>query len=179
MIGGISRNAGKTTLACHVIRQLKDNFQVIGLKVTSIRPGEEDQHGDHPGDKFEKFSIMEELDSLTQKDTSKMLSAGAKRVFFIRTVDAFQQEAISAFLLKYNPGHSPIVCESRSLRDNVLPGLFVMMMRDPVYGKPKAYRKFLDLADLRIDFQRDNPFPVTELPSIKFNTESFSFCLDS
>jgi hypothetical protein len=76
MIGGNSRNAGKTTLACNIIRKLSSTNKVTALKVTSIRPGESGMHGNHSDENFSGYSITEEFNRDLLKDTSAMLKAG-------------------------------------------------------------------------------------------------------
>ena len=148
MIGGNTRNSGKTTMACDLISKLSVYQEVIGLKVTAIRPGEIELHGNHKSqDLMPEFSIFEELDPLSHKDTSKMLQAGATRVFFICVSEFFLEKALLLFLSKYI-NNQVIVCESRSLRRLVNPGLFLMMMRLPAEGKTKDHiGDFLSLAD--------------------------------
>ncbi len=154
MIGGNSRNAGKTTLACNIIRKLSTIDEVIALKVTSIRPGESDMHGHHSDELFSGFSITEELNPDTHKDTSAMLQAGASKVFYICTEDTFAEQAIQSFLITYN-FNQPLVCESRSLRRVLIPGLFLMMMRDPVAGSAKDISKYIGQADKVFSFDKD------------------------
>lgn len=146
MIGGNSRNAGKTTLACNIIRKLSSLQEVTALKVTSIRPGETDKHGHHAEATFSGFTITEELNRESHKDTSAMLQAGASRVFYIRTEDTFAAQAIQSFLDTYNFSQ-PLVCESRSLRRALVPGLFVMMVRDPASESAKDISEYSKLAD--------------------------------
>jgi len=146
MIGGNSRNCGKTTLACNLIRKFAVNHKVIGLKVSNIRPGDTDMHGNHRDEPAGDFFIMEEFDRETNKDTSKLLRAGAARVFYIRATDDCLKEAILDFLNKYTD-NQPIVCESRSLRDVLEPGLFFMMIRTPESKVSKDVSDYLLKAD--------------------------------
>jgi len=154
MIGGNSRNAGKTTLACNIIRKLSFIQEVTALKVTSIRPGESDKHGHHIEATFSGFTITEELNLESHKDTSAMLQAGASRVFYIRTEDTFAAQAIQSFLSTYNRNY-PLVCESRSLRRVLIPGLFLMMMRDLESGSSKDISEYSLLADKVFAFDDD------------------------
>jgi hypothetical protein len=146
MIGGNSRNTGKTTLACNIISKLSETHEVVGLKVTSIRPGEEDLHGTHCEEVASSYTILEELNSESPKDTSKMLRAGATHVYYIRVTEVFMEKAILHFLSCYI-NNQLIVCESRSLREILKPGLFVMMMRSPVVGTAKDVSTYLSMAD--------------------------------
>jgi hypothetical protein len=154
MIGGNSRNAGKTTLACNIIRKLAHCHEVTALKVTSIRPGESDNHGHHTEASFSGFTITEELNRESHKDTSAMLKAGASRVFYIRTEDTFAAQAIQSFLATCN-FKQPLVCESRSLRRVLIPGLFLMMMRDPAPASAKDISEYIGLADKVFTFDKD------------------------
>jgi hypothetical protein len=154
MIGGNSRNAGKTTLACNIIRKLSYNREVTALKVTSIRPGESDKHGHHTEATFSGFTITEELNRESHKDTSAMLQAGASRVFYIRTEDTFAAQAIQSFLDTYNFSQ-PLICESRSLRRVLIPGLFLMMMRDPEAGSAKDISEYSGFADKVFAYDND------------------------
>lgn len=146
MIGGNSRNSGKTTMACCVIKKLSIDHEVIGLKVTSVRPGEEELHGNHNADFSGNFTIFEEKNSESPKDTSKMLKAGATHVYYIRVEENFTKQAILYFLSRYVDGQL-IVCESRSLRNIINPGLFLIMMRLQAETKVKDMSKFLGMAD--------------------------------
>jgi hypothetical protein len=150
LIGGNSRNTGKTTIACELIRLLSATHEVVGLKVTSIRPGEETFHGQHETAlPASGFSLFEETDLSGRKDTSKMLLAGAKSVYYIQTPDSGIERAFSAFRLSLT-GNPIIVCESRSLRRYVEPGYFVMMMRDSETPVKMDDGFYASKADLRI-----------------------------
>ena len=152
MIGGNSRNSGKTTMARKIISKLSVLHEVIGLKVTSIRPDEREMHGTHTEENAPGFTIFEELNPDSYKDTSKMLRAGATRVFYIRISENYIEKAVLHFMLKYI-NNQIIVCESRSLRLIINPGLFLMMMRLPVESKKKKdVEAFLSLDDRVFDF---------------------------
>ncbi len=154
MIGGNSRNSGKTTMACSIIGKLSTKREVIGLKVTSIRPGEEDLHGNHLEELTDDFSIFEEQNTESQKDTSKMLKAGAAHVYYIRASETHIENALLYFMARYIKNEI-IVCESRSLRGIIKPGLFLVMMRIPAVGKPKDIVKYLAQADKVFHFGED------------------------
>jgi len=151
MIGGNSRNSGKTSLSCSIIKKIAAGHEVVGLKVTSIRPGEDGFHGSHTEEVSSRFTIFEECDTNSSKDTSKMLRAGATRVYYIRVADVFVKEAILHFLSKYIKNEI-LVCESRSLRNIIKPGLFIMMLRIPETGRNKSIGDYLDKADLIFNF---------------------------
>jgi hypothetical protein len=151
MVGGNSRNSGKTTLACSIIEKLSKTHEVIGLKVTSIRRGEVDKHGNHTEEITSDFEIFEELDRFSPKDTSKMLRAGAKHVYYIRVTDSFSEKAILHFISSYI-NKELIVCESRSLRNILEPGLFLMMLRETAIESGKEISDYLKKANCLFDF---------------------------
>ena len=155
MIGGNSRNSGKTTLACSIIKKMAEKHEVIGLKVTSVRPGEDDRHGNHDEEVAANFTIFEETKTDSHKDTSKMLMAGAAHVYYIRVTETFYEQAILHFLSKYI-NKQIIVCESRGLRKIINPGLFLMMIRLPADGNAKDISEYITKADKVFNFGDDS-----------------------
>lgn len=151
MIGGSGRNVGKTTLICAIIRKFAPSATIIGLKVTSIRPGEDDFHGYHDQPLSENFRIFEETNIGSAKDTARMLKAGARKAYFIQSTDEHLPLAMEAFF-KLVDKHSTIICETRSLRRYIKPGIFVLIT-DPSNGdfKDKA-AEFEGYADIHIRF---------------------------
>ena len=160
-------------MACNIIRKFSSAHEIIGLKVTAIRPGEDEFHGNHDVEESADFSIFEELNASSHKDTSKMLRAGAHRVFYIRVNEKFIQKAILHFLSTYI-NKQIIVCESRSLRRLINPGLFLMMMRLPEEGKTKNdIDTFLSLADEIFYFDENQDFKDRYLSKLHFVNGKF------
>jgi hypothetical protein len=172
MIGGNSRNSGKTTMACRIINKFSFTHEVIGLKVTSIRPGEQDLHGNHENKESANFMIFEEKNSDSHKDTSKMLKAGATHVYYIRAEENFTKQAILHFLSRY-VDKQLIVCESRSLREIISPGLFLIMMRLQLETSLKDMSKYLALADKVIYFNEDLEQIMHFTDNLNFNNCKF------
>ena len=174
MIGGNSRNSGKTTMACEIISKLCGLHEIIGLKVTFVRPEEVEMHGNHSGEDLSYFSIFEELNADSHKDTSRMLRAGATHVFYVSVSDKFVEKAVLHFMSKYI-NKQVIVCESRSLRRSVNPGLFLMMMRLPEEGKSKNdIESFLRLANKVFSFETDQAEMKQFTDSLQFREGIFS-----
>ncbi len=148
LIAGTGNKSGKTTLACKIIGQFSKEG-VIGIKITPHF------HETTPGlvmlSETAGFAIYEETDACTGKDTSRMLGAGAKRVFFAKVRD---NDLLSAFraILRHIPEGAPIVCESPALRYFTEPGLFIIM--DSVTSNNKK-----------------NINRLQELPHVNFNLE--------
>jgi hypothetical protein len=173
LVGGNSRNSGKTTMACNIISKLSSAHETVGLKVTAIRPGEDQFHGDHGVEESAEFSVYEELNASSHKDTSKMLRAGAHHVFYIRVNEKFIQKALLHFLSTYI-NKQIIVCESRSLRRFINPGLFLMMMRLPEEGKTKNdLDTFLSQADEVFYFDENQHVKNQYLSKLHFANGKF------
>ena len=69
------------------------------------------------------YAIYEETNRELSKDTSRMLRAGASRVFFAKVTDNSLFEAFNE-ILNLIPEDSPVICESPALRNFIEPGLF-------------------------------------------------------
>ncbi len=166
MIGSAGINAGKTVLACEVIKKFCKSTNITGIKVTTIKA----KDGTCPrggrgcgvcssldGD----FCITEELRRNSSKDTSRLLAAGAHRVFWLRVMRSHLQLGLTALLSITGPD-TISVCESNSLRYVVEPGLFLMVTA-PNLKKWKAsaqdVRRYVDKVVVsdgsRFDFDVD------------------------
>lgn len=147
LIAGNARNTGKTSVSCEILRKFGQSHTIIGLKVTRMKSGEEQFHGEHSEPAPELFSITEEHNPDGEKDTSKMLTSGASKAFYIKAQD---NQVLNAFnsILESIPENSLIICESRSLRDFVIPGIFILMLRSEPVEKLKDVSHLLNIADI-------------------------------
>lgn len=123
IIAGTGNKSGKTTMACRLIEQFS-SLDVISVKITPHF--HETTRGLILLNEDAGYSIYEEKNSETTKDTSRMLRAGASRVFFAKVTDNSLLEAFSE-ILKHIPAGTPVICESPALRYQVDPGLFIIM----------------------------------------------------
>jgi hypothetical protein len=131
LIGSGGRNSGKTLFACRLIERTSSQCAVVGFKVTVVHePGEilvpsEPGilvHGTVPG----SYCITEELRRNSDKDTSRLLASGARRVFWMQsTGDGLRDGAERFFELL--PNETALVGESNSLRLYVEPGVFLLI----------------------------------------------------
>ncbi|HUW91875.1 MAG TPA: hypothetical protein VMV74_01825 [Bacteroidales bacterium] len=124
IIGGTGRDSGKSTLAALLISK----FTSRGVTAIKITPH---VHPEMSGLTLiagkEGFHIYEERNSVSEKDSSRMLRAGASKVFLIISGEATLGEAFTALQPFLTPG-TPIICESPALRRIVSPDLFILMM---------------------------------------------------
>jgi hypothetical protein len=164
IVGGTARNVGKTELVCRIIKKISADICVYALKVSAIFPDEGIYHGDHEGEPEAQY-LFEETRYDTAKDTSRMLRAGAKKVFYLRGEDNCILEAFTRFQSGL-PAHTAVVCESNSLAEHVRPSLLIMVTKDGEEVKPRAKAR-LSQADLIIVSDGNSGF--TELSRIHYN----------
>lgn len=124
MIAGTGRKVGKTTLACELIRQTSIKYSVISIKISPHF------HEQAPGQHFiaqnSDYLIIEETNPYTTKDSSRMLQAGAGKVYYIQTNDGNLKKSLS-LIFKLIPDKLPVICESGALLRYAKPGLFLLV----------------------------------------------------
>lgn len=123
LIAGNGRNVGKTHLACQIINQLAKKHIVTGLKIS---PHFHEINEENILVKNEKFVIAEEK-QFTSKDSSRMIHAGAEKVYFVMVKQENLSDAIDE-LIKILP-QKCIVAESGGLHEFVTPGMFLFVKR--------------------------------------------------
>lgn len=165
LVGGTGRNVGKTEFVCRLIQQTAELYNVYALKVSAIFPDEEVFHGHHGG-LLQSQRLFEETRFDTPKDTSRMLRAGAKRVFYLQSDDEFIESGYLEFCNQVPEG-SIVICESNSLGYHVKPGLHIIIKGSRGIIKPRAKNQ-LKFADLIITSDEQSGFP--ELDSISINS---------
>jgi hypothetical protein len=126
IIGGASRNVGKTTLISNIIRHFAKSHHIIGLKVKTIYEGDSFFHGNTDFSLNEDFRLVEEFENENEKDSSGMLKAGAIRAFRLKVHHQYLLKAYKYFMEKIN-GNYLVICESNSLRKAINPDLFMMI----------------------------------------------------
>ena len=152
LLGSAGRNSGKTLFACRLIEHLSGSYDVVGLKIATIR-------GDAGhcvrgrtdcgvcSSLTTPYELLEEpaatcMDTgadrgpaadaagnpvgAVVKDTQRMARSGAKRIFWLKTRPEALADGIEEFRRRLSPGEV-VVCESNSLRDVVVPDLFFML----------------------------------------------------
>lgn len=163
LIAGTGRNAGKTTLACEIVEQTSKDREVIGVKIsphihTQNEGAEMVFSNDH-------FSVFREWDKRASKDSSRMLRAGAKQVFYIQSEDKYIGEAFQ-MLSKEFDFESPIVCESGGLRNFVVPSVFLICGREGNTSIKEKLKPLIPKANRMLQF-KDPGFDF-DISKIKF-----------
>ena len=160
IIGAAGRNVGKTEFACELIRHYAGKCPVIGIKITTVK----ERNGKCPrggqgcgvcsslqGD----FCITEETQANHDKDTARMLRAGADKVFWLRVMAEHLEKGV-AKLLESMPAHAAIVCESNSARNVLEPGLFLVVKEHASGTVKQSCADVLPYADRVFFFNGDN-----------------------
>ncbi|MBS1840131.1 MAG: hypothetical protein JSS69_04910 [Acidobacteria bacterium] len=155
VVGGHTRNIGKTQLVCDLIAALPDANFVAG-KITQFGHGVCAQNGEFcgcaPDDHTSAFDW--ESDATSGTDSARFLQAGARRSFWLRTKQGFLAEGLP--LLRESLGlladeHASeainLIVESNSLLQFLKPGAYLAVL-DPQKQdfKPSA-QSLLDRAD--------------------------------
>ena len=159
MIGAGGRNAGKTGFACAVIRRLSTSVPVIGVKVTAISERDDEcPRGGEGCGTCASFSgqclVTEERGELPGKDTSRMLAAGAKKVFWVRVMRESLAQAAAEVKGLLEPGQV-MICESNSMRLLVEPDLFFIVREKGSTACKPTCAAVAHLADCQIESDRD------------------------
>jgi hypothetical protein len=175
LLGAAGRNSGKTLLACNLIERYSGQLPIIAVKVTTIHRRDETcpRGGEGCGvcaSMQGAYCITEETNRGLNKDTSRLLASGARKVYWLRAVKDHLREGITA-LLRLMPEEIALVCESNSLRAIVEPGVFLIVKaKNQGELKPSA-RKVLRSADRVVIFNPegvgDNLFDIS-LDDIQF-----------
>ena len=156
LIGAAGRNAGKTELACALIRRFCAELELTGIKVTIIRDeaGRCPRGGEGCGvcaSLEGRYLITQETGESAGKDTARMLAAGCRRVFWLRVLEEHLLEGFTA-LLERAGREAVMICESNGMRQIVEPGLFLMVKdRRSDQLKPSA-RGIMQYADQLVQF---------------------------
>ncbi|WKY45217.1 hypothetical protein Q5O14_03710 [Eubacteriaceae bacterium ES2] len=159
LIGSTARNIGKTRTAVSIIEKIKSKQLVIALKITCIdEKNGKCMHGNTKCGVCSSFSgkseLLQEFSSTGNKDTCKLLKAGADRVFWLKTLRSELKESFEDFLRDI-PDNAVIICESNSLRKYFKPGRFIMVTSSDQQSTKSSAQEVIDLADRIISYEAD------------------------
>jgi len=150
MIGGHTRNIGKTSVVEGVIRATND-LDWTAVKITQFGHGvcTGDCESCSCADNVDQFSITEEIDRDTGSDTSRFLAAGARRSLWVRTRQGELHTAVPSFKKEIERDDFVIV-ESNSLRRFIKPDVYLQVF-DPSKADFKlSAQQFFDMSDAYI-----------------------------
>ena len=170
LIAGTGRNTGKTTLACNIIKRFSTGNRITGLKISPHFHGGTESLKTIIGN--ENFNIYVETSILTGKDSSKMLEAGAVKVFYIEVLDAYLKPAFEHFMEIVPPSY-PIVCESPALRNQIIPGVFFIVDNVTNKNKKMEILQWKESADEWIDSGTENMDSI--IPNITLKNNEWKY----
>jgi hypothetical protein len=157
IIAGTGNKSGKTSMACRII-EIFTELKMTAIKITPHF--HETTEGLVVNNEGDGYSIYMETNMESNKDTSRMLKAGAEKVYFAKVWDNKLLDAFCRIFEKIPEG-TPIICESPALRYFVTPGVFIIMSSDTMHNK-KNIKLLQDLPHLSIKLE--DLTGITSLP---------------
>ncbi len=167
LAGGTGRNVGKTEFTCRLIAKIAAAQKIYALKISAMFPDEQIFHGNHE-QSLSGLHIFEEHRQDSSKDTSRMLRAGAERVFYLQSEGSRILKGFNK-IMENVPAGAPVVCESNTLSDYVRPGLFIMVTSPESAIKERAK---VQLAKADLVIVSDGRSGFQELEALHFVKES-------
>jgi hypothetical protein len=147
VIGGHTRNIGKTSVMAGLIRSLS-SLGWTAVKITQYGHGICSVDGQACGcePKEHAFVLAEEQDPRGSSDTSRFLAAGARRSLWLR---ARQGQLGDAFPLLENAVSAEgwVMIESNSIIEFLKPVLYLVVLDSSERDFKPSARRFLDQAD--------------------------------
>jgi hypothetical protein len=167
IIGGHSRNVGKTSVVAGLIAALPE-YNWTAMKITQHGHGICSMDGEpcHCATDDHSWAISEELDRSGESDTSRFLVAGAARVWWVRTEQGRLAEAMPAVRGRLAESENAIL-ESNSILKFLRPDLYVTVLDPATADFKKSAQEFLDRADAVILHQHDASGPAWRETSLK------------
>ncbi len=169
LIAGTGNKSGKTSIACRIIESFPD-LAITAIKITPHF--HKTTEGLLLSAESDGYSIYEETNRESVKDTSRMLRSGAARVYFAKVWD---DKLLAAFLkiMEIIPESMPVICESPALRNFTEPGIFIIMTADNTYNN-KDIKHLQNLPHLMIRLE-----DLDNISSLPFGFEEGKWFLKS
>lgn len=149
VVGGHSRNIGKTSVVAGLIAALRD-WDWTAVKITQFGHGICSEHGEPCDcalvDTEHTWSISAEADRSGKRDSSRFLVAGAKRSIWVRTRHGLLAEAMPA-LREQITGAGNVILESNSVLRFLRPDLYISVLDPATADFKDSAREYLDRAD--------------------------------
>ncbi|HEV3512897.1 MAG TPA: hypothetical protein VGS05_14420 [Candidatus Sulfotelmatobacter sp.] len=147
VVGGHSRNVGKTSVVAGLIAALPE-LQWTAVKITQYGHGicSADGQACDCATADHAWAISEEQDRSGGSDTSRFLAAGAQPVFWVRTEQGRLAEAMPGVRKKLEFARNVII-ESNSVLKFLRPDLYLTILDPATADFKNSAREFLDRAD--------------------------------
>ncbi|MBZ5571315.1 MAG: hypothetical protein LAO09_05485 [Acidobacteriia bacterium] len=147
VIGGHSRNVGKTSVVAGLIGALPQ-YNWTAFKITQYGHGicSRDGTSCHCATDDHSWAITEEKDRAGDSDTSRFLAAGAANAWWVRTEQGRLAEAMPAIRGRLAESEN-VILESNSILKFVRPDLYLTVLDPATADFKRSAQEFLDLAD--------------------------------
>ena len=147
MVGGHTRNIGKTSVVEGIIRATQE-LNWTAAKITQFGHGVCSVNGEACGCAVSEhqFSITEERQKQTTTDTARFLAAGARRSLWVRTKQGELTTALPAFKKRIEDDEFVIV-ESNSLRRFMTPSIYLQVLDTANPDFKASAQQYFDLSD--------------------------------
>ncbi|HZU23162.1 MAG TPA: hypothetical protein VE998_10055 [Terriglobales bacterium] len=149
VIGGHSRNVGKTSLVCGLVAAMSD-CGWTAVKITQFGHGVCSRHGEPcdcaPAELDHAYAIDEEHDRSGRTDTSRYLAAGARRALWVRTRQGKLAEAMPELRGRLAQAAN-IIIESNSVMQFLRPDVYLSVLDPQTEDFKDSARLYLDRAD--------------------------------
>ncbi len=154
LISGSTRNVGKTTLSCRLIKRFADQ-QIIAVKVSPHwHPQPDDTKEVYRDD---DLLIIRENNPSRNKDSARMLRCGARQVFYVQNRSEERLPEVLQMIFDMAGEQYPYIIESAALGKYIQPAAHFHITRPQQKG----------------DKQRPNDVPTDHV--LHFDGEAFDF----
>jgi hypothetical protein len=145
VIGGQSRNIGKTSVVCGLIAAMPER-RWTAIKITQCKHNAVDGEPCDCELAGRSMAVDEEHDTATGKDSSRYLAAGAVRSLWVRVRAGCLEEAMPRVCAEIDSAEN-VILESNSVLRYLTPDIYAAVL-DPAVAdfKPSA-QLYLDQAD--------------------------------
>ena len=160
VVGGHSRNIGKTSVVAGLIRKLRGR-EWTAVKITQYGHGVCSRTDEQCGCEAEPehpFALSEEYEA-SDTDSGRFLAAGAARSFWLRAPSGELARA-AATLHKILDTSENTIVESNSVLELVQPDLFLMLLDFSCQDFKPSSMRFLDRADAFVVIDRGINAPL-------------------
>jgi hypothetical protein len=164
VVGGHSRNIGKTSAVCALIRKMRDR-KWAAVKITQYGHGICSSKGEACGCEGEggaehPFALTEEYEP-GETDSGRFLKAGAERSFWLRAPSGELARAAGT-IRKLLAQNEDVIAESNSVVDLVDPDVFLMLLDFSCADFKPSSLRLMDRADAFLVVDRGLNSPLWE-----------------
>lgn len=147
VVGGHSRNIGKTSVVAGLIAALPE-FHWTAMKITQYGHGICSANGKvcHCASADHTWAVTEERDRSGESDSSRFLVSGAVRSLWVRTQQGMLAQAMPRVRTELNSAENAIL-ESNSVMRFVRPDLYITVLDASTADFKLTAQQFLDRAN--------------------------------